>query len=271
MDLNKQFLKIAEITRGRISRSQTFSDFVAYCALLLSARTDPVHTESRSKDLKQLMQSYEEPELQAFHENLLILCETAANNIDAGRYEDFFGTVFMQIGSPSKPLQQIFTPPDIGRLMAALTMPKDAELPTAGYFTLNDPACGSGILLLSGVERLAGNGFNTAQQVVVQAVDRDIRCIHMAYLNLALYGVPAVVICGNSLTLQEFDRWYTPAYLLGNWVWREPMPLGTEGHTSNERLKMLMGPWYLAFQFGNQAPPTAKAEDASIPKKEETA
>ena len=271
MNLDKPFLKLADITRGRISRSQTFSDFVTYCALLLSARTDPVHTESRSEALKQLMQSYEEPELQAFHKNLLLMCETAVNNIDAGRYEDFFGTVFMQIGSPNKSLQQCFTPPDIGRAMAMLTMPEDIKLPAAGYFTLNDCACGSGILLLSGAERLAENGFNTAQQMVVQAVDMDIRCVHMAYLNLALYGVPAVVIHGNSLTLKEFDRWYTPAYLFGNWVWREPMPLGPKGRISNERLKMMTEPWYLALQLINQASVPAKTETRSITEKEETA
>ena len=275
MDLNKLFLKIADITHGRIARSQTFSDFVAYCALLLSARTDPAHSQSRQEAWKQLMQSYKEPEVRAFQESLLLLCETAANNIDVGRYEDLFGMAYMQIGAPSKPLQQVFTPPDIGRLIAALTMPKDAELPAAGYFTLNDPACGSGTLLLSGVERLAGNGFNTAQQVAVQAVDLDIRCVHMAYLNLSLYGVPAVVIHGNLLTLKEFDRWYTPAYLLGNWIWREPMPLGVEGRASNERLKMMTDPLYQAFRLLSQGPSPSEPGDSTAPetilKSEETA
>lgn len=266
MNLDKPFLKIAEITRGRISRPQTFSDFVAYCALLLSARTDPVHSESRYKTLKQLLKSYEEPEVQAFHKNLLLLCETVAKNIDAGCYEDLFGNVYMQIGASSRSLQQNFTPQSIGRLMTALTMPKDVELPAAGYFTLNDPACGSGTLLLSGVERLAGNGFNPAQQVVIQAADLDIRCVQMTYLSLALYGVPAVVIHGNSLTLKEFERWYTPAYLWGNWIWRAPMPFGTEGHASNETLKMLAEPLYLAFRLLSQESSPSETGNNAAPE-----
>ena len=48
MKHNKGFteliLKIAEVTRGRISRREVFRDFVAYCALRISILTDPVHT-----------------------------------------------------------------------------------------------------------------------------------------------------------------------------------------------------------------------------------
>ena len=42
----------------------------------------------------------------------------------------------------------------------------------------------------------------------------------MCYLQLALYGIPAVVVHGNSLTLEEWSRWYTPVYILEGWGWR---------------------------------------------------
>lgn len=74
----------------------------------------------------------------------------------------------------------------------------------------------------------------------------------MTYIQLALYGVPAVVIRGDVLTLQEYDRWYTPAYLLGKWVWRAPQPFGTRMNESDERLKMLEEPMYAAFRLAEQ-------------------
>lgn len=42
------------------------------------------------------------------------------------------------------------------------------------------------------------------------AQDIDIRCVWMAYIQLSLYGIPAMVIHGNTLTMEEWDRWYTP-------------------------------------------------------------
>ena len=42
------------------------------------------------------------------------------------------------------------------------------------------------------------------------AQDIDIRCVWMAYIQLSLYGIPAVVIHGNTMNMEEWDRWYTP-------------------------------------------------------------
>jgi hypothetical protein len=36
----------------------------------------------------------------------------------------------------------------------------------------------------------------------------------MAYIQLSLYGIPAMVIHGNTLTMEEWDRWYTPCALV---------------------------------------------------------
>jgi hypothetical protein len=42
----------------------------------------------------------------------------------------------------------------------------------------------------------------------------------MAYLQFALLHIPAVVIHGNSLSLEEFGRWYTPAHIMDGWSWK---------------------------------------------------
>ena len=36
----------------------------------------------------------------------------------------------------------------------------------------------------------------------------------MTYIQLSLYEIPAMVIHGNTLTMEEWDRWYTPYALV---------------------------------------------------------
>ena len=80
----------------------------------------------------------------------------------------------------------------------------------------------------------------------------------MTYLNLSLYGIPAVVIRGNTITLEEYDRWYTPVYLMHKWVWKEPLLFGNGGYKSNELLKRLDEPIYRALKLLLQEPERPK-------------
>ena len=53
-----------------------------------------------------------------------------------------------------------------------------------------------------------------------------------------------IVVHGEIIEMKEYDRWYTPAYLWGKWVWRAPMSFGTVRNKSDETLKMLDEPMY---------------------------
>ena len=141
-----------------------------------------------------------------------------------------------------------FTPPDLTRLMARIAVGAQFVLPPEGYFTVTDPTCGSGITLLAAAEQIADAGYNPCQHLVMQAADLNRTCAHMAYVNLSLYGIPAVVIHGNTLTMEEYSRWYTPAYVLGNWIWRCPLPYGSSRNRSDELLKMATDPLYAAIR-----------------------
>ena len=50
------------------------------------------------------------------------------------------------------------------------------------------------------------------------------------------------------LTMEEYSRWYTPAYVLGNWIWRCPLPYGSSRNRSDELLKMATDPLYAAIR-----------------------
>ena len=42
----------------------------------------------------------------------------------------------------------------------------------------------------------------------------------MCYIQLSLYGIPAVVVHGNSLTNEEWSSWQTPVYIIDGWRWK---------------------------------------------------
>ena len=39
----------------------------------------------------------------------------------------------------------------------------------------------------------------------------------MAYVQLSLAHVPAIIVHGNSLSMQEWGHWFTPAHIVGGW------------------------------------------------------
>ena len=76
-------------------------------------------------------------------------------------------------------------------------------------------------MILGFVNALEKKGYSRSHHVVATATDVDLKCVYMCYLQLSLLGIPAVVIHGNSLTLEEWSRWYTPIYVLDGWNWRK--------------------------------------------------
>jgi hypothetical protein len=56
--------------------------------------------------------------------------------------------------------------------------------------------------------------FNIARNLVVECSDIDSRCVHMAYLQLGLAGIPAVIFKRDTLSMQTWERWETPAYIM---------------------------------------------------------
>ena len=56
--------------------------------------------------------------------------------------------------------------------------------------------------------------FNYSRNLFVECSNIDQRCVHMAYLQLSLSGVPAVIYQRDTLTMQTWQRWETPALIM---------------------------------------------------------
>ena len=81
-----------------------------------------------------------------------------------------------------------------------------------GYVTINDPACGGGVMLVAACAHMKELGYNINRQVCIYAQDIDSKCANMTYIQLALLGVPAVVVTGNTLPMEARRTVVTPMW-----------------------------------------------------------
>jgi hypothetical protein len=93
-----------------------------------------------------------------------------------------------------------------------------------GFIRASEPAAGSGVMVIALCRELRAQGINYQHHLHVTAADIDLRAVHMAYVQLSLLHVPAVIVHGNSLSLEEWSHWYTPAHILGGWEARLRSP-----------------------------------------------
>lgn len=199
---------------------EVFRDFVEIAALSISNSVDPSQFEEREKRYLDLIRKYDAERQKLFPEAFAYLVEALESEAQAGTPSDVLGTLFMDMGLGDK--GQFFTPQHICTMMGKMTFSEnDKTIEERGYITLSEPCCGAGAMVLGFAQAMLDAKYDYTRQMVVTAVDTDIRCVHMCYVQLALYGIPAVVIHGDSLSVKEWSRWYTPLYMIGGWQWRQ--------------------------------------------------
>lgn len=248
----KPLVRLIEQAAQRHSIWQVFSDFLEMSAISISSPVDPVHWEEREKRYMETIKRYSREELDLFPQMFEGLVEALEQCTQEGRLDDILGKVFHELELHNKYKGQFFTPMSVCDMMGMISADGTDiahALEKQGYFTVCEPCVGSGAMILGMVNALSKMGVNYCQQMVVTGVDIDLKCVHMAYLQLSLYGIPAVVIHGNSLTCEEWSRWYTPVYVTQNWVFRQHCGLtANAGLEDDERLKMAIDPMYAAFR-----------------------
>ncbi|RCK34590.1 strawberry notch C-terminal domain-containing protein [Thalassospira xiamenensis] len=132
--------------------------------------------------------------------------------------DDTLGKLHQEI-DPNHHLGQYFTPYPVARLMAEMTSNPVSETGMRtleegrGYIDVHDPACGAGVMALAQIDAYRDQNIDPSQHLRVHLTDLDHRAADMAYINMAVRNIPAVVTHGNSLTQEVFSRHMTPAYV----------------------------------------------------------
>ncbi|MDR0819289.1 MAG: N-6 DNA methylase, partial [Oscillospiraceae bacterium] len=214
-----EFKRLLREIGGKHSAWKAFEDFLALAAISLSNSVDRTHYDEREAEYLRIIGRYDKTEADKLAEMLgcLVLDAERQN----GSPEDTLGRVFHEMDFNSKWTGQYFSPQYICNMMAKMAFgdPKET-IERRGYICVEEPCCGSGAMLLGMAGTMLELGYNYQQQCLVHATDIDLKCIHMCYIQLALRGIPAIIVHGNALSREEYSRWYTPQFLLGGWAER---------------------------------------------------
>ena len=77
-------------------------------------------------------------------------------------------------------------------------------------FTVCDPCCGSGGLILNVAQEFAPvekGGPSDVDLIRATCIDLNPVAVYMCYINTSLWGIPASVFCGNMLTMEMRNGW----------------------------------------------------------------
>jgi type I restriction-modification system DNA methylase subunit len=203
----KAFIKKLEEREFSKTLPQKFLDFLelAFCAYA-KPMAEPEKADALEARYMQIVGTYRDKDAVRAYPELIAMI---AKEVPHG---DFLGTVAAEIGALNARQGQFFTPYEVSRMMAEMTMgDHEASIEAKGYLTVQEPAVGSGGMILALADAMQRRGYDPSSQLFVSAIDVSATCYWMTYLQLTFSGIPAEVIHGNSLSLETFDSVWTHA------------------------------------------------------------
>lgn len=200
-------------------RSEVFSDFLelAYCAVKgATLQHSPSLVEANEQAYHECLNRHRHVDrVASLYASML---GEVVEGLEAYPL-DFLGPLFMETMA-NKYKGQFFTPPELCKMSALITMGDAAEVAQQrSVISIGEPACGVGNMVLACAEVLKENGVNPATQAHFYMTDVDRRCQQAAYIQTTLCGVSASITWGNTLTLEEWQTDITVmAYLYPKWA-----------------------------------------------------
>lgn len=220
IDCRRELVRGVQALAHRHSMKQVFTDLMEVSALALSNAVDHRHYEAREAQYMAVVKRYGAEEFR----KLAALFPHIVNALDReGEPSDLLGELFHELELHNAWHGQFFTPIALAEMMARMIgepgFIRD-HIDRTGFVTMLEPAGGSGVNILAFARQMRDEGFNPQQQLHVQAVDIDLKCVHMMYIQLSLWHIPAIIYQGNSLTMEIWSTWYTPSHIMGGWAGR---------------------------------------------------
>ncbi len=209
-DIIKQIEKAAY----RVNKSKLITDIFECGALAISNLVDKPYYDKREQRYLEIIKTYKPDEQKLLADIFgMIFALCSSLTYDDGVFNDYLGEIFMRCGQANEAQGQVFTPFNISKLMAKCTI-TNSDINKNEVITINDPCCGGGVMLLAALDILQHDyNVNYTYNCFMSAGDIDIRCVHMAYIQLSLAGVPAIIKHQNALTRELWSVWRTPAFI----------------------------------------------------------
>ena len=111
--------------------------------------------------------------------------------------DEVLGEIYMSWNISNKYSGQFFTPKNIARFMALISKP---------HGLINDPTCGSGIML---VEACKAMDFDELDAALFVGQDIDNTCFKMTALNMLFFNLNALIIWSDTLKMEYYKAYQT--------------------------------------------------------------
>lgn len=156
-----------------------FTTFLEITANSLAAQTDPENAEKRERRYQEMASTMTPELLSSYARMLALLFLTVREYRDDPC--DILGGIYHELNLNNEWNGQYFTPDDVCRLMAQITLPSDELSANDGPITINEPTCGSGTMVIGAIWAMQRKEFDYRHNTFFVAQDIDIRCVWMAY------------------------------------------------------------------------------------------
>jgi hypothetical protein len=210
-DYRKQFIKAFERLANHRERHDVLADFLEMAVCAIRKKTLPAGPAADAIE-EQYMAVVKRNTPEDVRAMPALLTITALAVQEGG--SDFLGQVVADLELINGHMGQFFTPYDVSRMIAEMTLQDAGEvIREKGFITVAEPASGAGGMIIAAADVIEKQGFDIGQQLYVDATDISPMCFKMTYLQASLRGIPAIIRRGNTLSLEMFDHAVTPAFL----------------------------------------------------------
>ena len=188
----EEFIKIFDSLCYRHPKFTVWSDFVHMAAYSISNACD--YRQEREDKYLNIVKRYSKDDV----DKLIQLFVHTVMGLEANRQQDFLGQLYMEYGFGDNRKGEYFTPYHIAEMMAKVTGSEKSV--NENYITVNDPTCGSGVMLIAYANSLLESGRNHHFEMLTVATDIDPCIALMCYIQLSLLGCAGYVCIRNTLT-----------------------------------------------------------------------
>lgn len=225
--IEKDFVKIIRSMGNRHEAWRIWSDAIHMIAITISNAVDAQRRDRREEQYLSIIKAYSKEEVDQFPKLFALIIQALELNPD----QDFLGRMYMQLELGNKWKGQFFTPFNVSRMMAEISLSDALELiDRRGWISVCDNCVGAGGMLLAAAAVFRKHEVNYHDHVLFVGQDIDERAVMMSYIQLSLLGCPGYLKVGNTLTEpmtgptlfgeSTEHMWFTPFYFKDTWNYR---------------------------------------------------
>ena len=198
---------------------RVFSDSVAMMACAISNAVDTKHKGRADKLYETSLKTFK-GDVKGPSDLFGITTMALEDNPE----QDFLGEMYMALGLGDSKKGQFFTPYHVSGMTSECT-----EYPMNHWFSVMDPACGAGAMLIGAANSIRKRGINYQLRTIFVGQDIDHMSALMCYTQLSLLGCPGYVAIGDSLSnpvegnilnpieAENQELWFTPMFFDAIW------------------------------------------------------